>query len=73
MASFRKESCCSDCNLKMNMFCFLSDEQLKKVDKTRFEVEFNNDEVIFKQGGPLTHIVCITKGLAKIRLEDESN
>ncbi len=55
------------------MFCFLSDEQLKKVDKTRFEVEFNNDEVIFKQGGPLTHIVCITKGLAKIRLEDESN
>ncbi len=55
------------------MFCFLSDEQLHKVNESRFEVEFNPDEVIFKQGGPLTHIVCITKGLAKIKLEDDSN
>lgn len=31
---------------------------------------FNAGETIFKSGGPLTHIVCITKGMVKVYLED---
>ncbi len=46
----------------MNIFCHLSDDQLEYINKDRFEVHFRKGEVIFKQGGPLTHIACLTTG-----------
>ena len=49
----------------------MSEEQLSKVDEERQEVHFKAGETIFKKGGPLTHMVCITKGMVKVYLEDE--
>ncbi|MEZ5197435.1 MAG: cyclic nucleotide-binding domain-containing protein [Bacteroidales bacterium] len=53
----------------MNLFRFLDDEQLKFINETRHEVSFLKGETIFKQGGPLTHIACLTSGKAKIYIE----
>ena len=71
MAKFTKGSHCASCNLKMNIFCHLNDDQLDTINKDRFEVHFHKGEVIFKQGGPLTHIACLTTGLAKIYIEGQ--
>lgn len=70
MATFTTASHCSKCNLKMNLFRFLDDEQLDFLNKTRHEVKFHKGETIFKQGGPFTHIACLTSGLAKIYIEN---
>jgi CRP/FNR family transcriptional regulator len=69
MATFTKGGHCASCNLKKNIFCYLNEDQLEYIDKDRFEVHFHKGEVIFKQGGPLTHIACLTTGLAKIYIE----
>ncbi len=55
----------------MNIFRFLDDDQLQKINKTRHEVRFHKGETIFKQGGPFTHIACLTSGLAKIYIEND--
>lgn len=70
MTIFTTGSHCSKCNLKMNLFRFLDDEQLEIINKTRHEVRFHKGETIFKQGGPFTHIACLTTGLAKIYIEN---
>ena len=61
---------CLTCNLKANMFCHLTEEQLNDVNNTRKEVHYKAGEVIFKTGGPLTHMICLTKGMVKVYLED---
>ena len=71
MATFTKGVHCASCNLKMNIFCHLNEQQLDHINKDRFEVHFHKGEVIFKQGGPLTHIACLTNGLAKIYIEGQ--
>lgn len=71
MASFNKNASCFNCNNKLNLFCYMTDEQLALVDEERQEVHFRAGETIFKNGGPLTHMICLTKGMAKIYLEDE--
>ncbi len=70
MVDFKKIQSCFNCYLKDNLFCYMTDEQLSFVDKTRQEVIFKPGETIFKTGSPLTHIICITKGMVKIYLED---
>ena len=70
MATFTKTSHCVHCDLKMNLFRFLDDKELDYINKTRHEVQFLKGEIIFKQGGPFTHIACLTSGLAKIYIEN---
>ena len=70
MPRFIKTGNCFNCSLKLNLFCYMTDEQLAKVDKNRHEVVFKPGETIFKSGGPLTHMICITRGLVKVYLED---
>jgi len=53
----------------LNLFRFLSEEELEEVNLSRYEVSFHAGETVFKQGGPLTHIACITSGMAKVYLE----
>jgi len=48
----------------------MTDDQLAKVDKNRKEVVFKPGETIFKSGGPLTHLICVTRGMAKVYIED---
>lgn len=73
MAQFIKTADCTNCALKLNLFCFMTDEQLAKINKERQEVAFKPGETIFKNGGPLTHILCLTSGKVKVYLEDQNN
>lgn len=57
----------------MNLFRFLTKEQLEFVNQSRYEVRFLKGEIIFKQGGPLTHIACLTSGKAKIYIESSGH
>ncbi len=72
MAKFTKEEHCSCCNLMANIFRFLKEDELELMNKDRFEVQFHKGETMFKQGGPLTHIACLTKGMAKVYIEGEN-
>lgn len=73
MARFTKTADCFNCSLKLNLFCYMTDEQLGRVNKNRQEVHYKPGETIFKSGGPLTHILCLTEGMVKIYLEAESD
>ena len=70
MAKFLKTANCGNCGLKLNLFCYMTEDQLNNVNNTRQEVQFNAGETIFKSGGPLTHIICLTKGLVKVCIEN---
>jgi CRP/FNR family transcriptional regulator len=60
---------CKSCNKRQNIFSLLKDDELELVDQHRYELTFNKGEIIFKQGSPLTHVACITEGLAKLYIE----
>ena len=60
---------CVDCIKKHRIFKYLSEEDLLLVNKSRVEIKYHEGEIIFKQGTPLTHIISITKGLAKVYIE----
>ena len=70
MPRFVKTGDCFNWSLKLNLFCYMTDDQLAKVDKNRKEVVFKPGETIFKSGGPLTHLICVTRGMAKVYIED---
>jgi CRP/FNR family transcriptional regulator len=57
---------CGDCSCKAGIFKILSDDEFGLICRNRLEVSFNAGEIIFKQGSSLTHLVCITSGLAKV-------
>lgn len=61
---------CFNCDNKLNMFCYMTDNQLSEVNQNRREVHFKVGETMFKTGGPLTHMICITSGMVKVYLED---
>ncbi|NPD45624.1 Crp/Fnr family transcriptional regulator [Lentimicrobium sp. S6] len=61
---------CLSCDIKLNMFCHMTDNQLNNVNDHRKEVRYKAGETIFKTGGPLTHMICLTKGMVKVYLED---
>ena len=64
---------CNECSQKVDLFHFLNEEQLNYLNKNKSEVKFNAGEIIFKQGGPLTHIACLTSGSVKIYLEEANS
>lgn len=69
MPQFLSTRHCSDCNLKLSLFKHLTEAELDIVNKNRQEVIFEPGETIFKQGAPMTHIICLTSGLAKVYME----
>jgi len=69
MSNPKIDSDCKNCQRRNNIFALLNEEELKLVNKHRYELVFNPGEIIFKQGSPLTHVACITEGLAKIYIE----
>lgn len=73
MENINNKTHCLHCKFHSSIFRFLSDDELNYVNELRFEVSFKAGENIFKQGAPLTHIVCITRGMAKVFLESEDN
>ena len=51
------------------IFSYLTEKETALIIKTMPEVQYNEGEVIFKQGSPVTHIACIIKGLVKVYIE----
>ena len=60
---------CEHCFMKNPLFGLLSHEELEVLNSTRVEVSFKKDEIIYKQGMPLTHLVVIRNGFGKIYIE----
>ncbi len=73
MAQFLRLRDCTKCKRKIDFFDFLSEDELMKINETRYEVKFNRGENLFKQGTSLTHIACITSGLVRIFIEGYNN
>lgn len=73
MPDVHKKADCFNCDLKLNLFCYMNENQLSTVNKNRQEVHFKAGETIFKNGSPLTHLVCVTKGLVKVYIEDPNS
>jgi len=69
MPEFVNRLSCTSCRWKLPLFNYLSKEELHDMDTNRHEVSFNAGEIILKQGAPLTHIVCLTRGMANIYIE----
>jgi len=69
MAKFELTRDCKDCNCRINIFKKLSESELDLLNGNRFEVTFKAGEVMFKQGTPSPHFLCLTTGLAKIYIE----
>lgn len=73
MSKFIKTGNCFDCSMKVDVFSQLTHEQLDTVNRHRSQVIFKPGETIFKTGSPLTHMLCMTGGLAKVYLEDPNS
>jgi CRP-like cAMP-binding protein len=52
---------------------FLSEKEFEKIEKTSVRLNFKKGETILKQGGVLTHIVYLEKGIVKFNYENEVN
>ena len=47
----------------------LSTAELELINSNRYEVSFKAGEMMFKQGTPSPHFLCLTTGLAKLYIE----
>ena len=47
----------------------LSTTELELINDNRYEVSFKAGEMMFKQGTPSPHFLCLTSGLAKVYIE----
>lgn len=64
---------CLTCDEQSPLFCMLTDEELEIIRTNRSKVKFKKGETICKQGSPLTHVLSINDGLAKLFLEGIGN
>lgn len=64
---------CFHCTKKLSIFDNLNHDELGLINNTKNMVRFKAGEIILKQGTVLTHLACLTSGLAKIYLEGDNN
>lgn len=64
---------CFNCTKTLSVFKDLKDEELALINDNKNVVKFRPGEIILKQGTVLTHLACLTSGLAKIYLEGVSH
>ena len=69
MAKFIQANNCVDCKCKSSIFKSLSSPELELINGSRYEVSFRAGEMMFKQGTPSPHFLCLTTGLAKLYIE----
>ncbi len=60
---------CVHCMDKCDAFQALSNQELEKLHDNRYETFYRPGEVITKQGAPISHLVSLAEGLAKVVLE----
>jgi CRP-like cAMP-binding protein len=73
MSEFFKAASCFDCKSKPYLFDLLSQEEFKSLHQGKCELVFSPKEIIYKKGSPLTHMACITDGMAKVAIETTKN
>jgi CRP/FNR family transcriptional regulator len=69
MARFIQSKSCVDCKCKNSIFSTLTTAELELINTNRYEVSFKAGEIMFKQGTPSPHFLCLTTGLAKLYIE----
>ena len=72
MSELIKQGCLA-CTERAGVFNLLSETEINQIDCNRTSLQYYPGEVIFKQGAPCTHMVCVTSGLVKLCLEYPSN
>ena len=60
---------CAECSCKSSIFKSLNPDELEQINMGRFHVAYKAGEIMFKQGTPSSHFICVTSGLAKIYIE----
>jgi CRP/FNR family transcriptional regulator, polysaccharide utilization system transcription regulator len=60
---------CLTCDEKSPIFCMLTNEELEMIRQNRSKVVFKKGETICKQGTPMSHVISVNEGLAKLYLE----
>ncbi len=60
---------CSQCIEKCHLFEALTTDQLDEIYEHRYDTSFRKGEVIAKQGSPISNVVSLSEGLAKLVLE----
>lgn len=64
---------CLFCHDKSDIFKCLHRSELDLIDNHRVEVHFRPGELIFKQGTPNMHFLCLTQGKVKTYIEGYDN
>lgn len=60
---------CAECLQKCHLFKALTAEQLEEIYEHRYDTSFRSGEVMAKQGSPISNVVSLSGGLAKLVLE----
>jgi len=60
---------CTSCKDRADIFSCLCQSELDQIDDKRIEVHFKAGELIFKQGTPNMHFLCLTQGKVKTYIE----
>lgn len=60
---------CANCQDRADVFKCLCPDELNQIDDKRIEVHFKAGELIFKQGTPNMHFLCLTQGKVKTYIE----
>ena len=67
---YSKESfTCADCFKKCSLFNALTKDQLNEIYENRYDTSFRAGEIISKQGSPISNVVSLSEGMAKLVLE----
>jgi CRP/FNR family transcriptional regulator, polysaccharide utilization system transcription regulator len=64
---------CQYCGERADIFDCLCQTELDVIDEKRIEVHFKAGELIFKQGTPNLHFLCLTSGMVKLYIEGFDN
>lgn len=57
---------CIDCNLKSGAVSVLDNSELCSLEEGCSKIQYSKGELIFKEGGPVQHIIYIRKGFVKL-------
>jgi len=69
MNKIQESESCINCNCNSSIFKNLTSDELEQINQNRYTVHYKAREILFKQGTPFTHFVCLTKGLVKVYIE----
>jgi len=64
---------CVICDRKSALFKWLSDKELENIRDNKLTIRFNKGETIRKQGTPMSHVISVNSGMAKLYLEGIEN